>query len=395
MNSTQQSGRRRFLSAAVCATVAPWMSSAVAAQRADTSLDAFIRTWMRTARIPGLAVGVARDGRVTLARGYGFADLAARRPVTRDSMFHIASVTKPVTATVVMQLVEQGHMQLDDPVDPFLDFALRNPRHADTPITFRHLLMHTSGISDERYVEIEFRTRGRDSDMDIGTQVKDCLAPGGKSYVPDKCFGPDAPGERWDYSNLGYALLGYLATRISGTDMREQANARIFTRLGMKNISWTIAGTPKALRVTPYDLVDDRFVAEEPVGFPDWSAGMLRASVADFALFLAASADGGATTTARIATADSQRQMFDMRQPAGLAPWLTGQGLGWGSALLDKRSLIEHWGGDPGVFTAAYVDPSTRTGVCVFTNSTATKPGREAVKAISARLLSMHDGLGG
>lgn len=384
------SSRRRFLGATAAAAGAAVMPEAFAAPSQANELDVFIRAQMKAASIPGLAIGVARAGRVTLARGYGFADLAARRPVTPDSMFHIASVTKPVTATTVMQLVEQGRMRLDDPIATFLDFPVRHPRHPDVPVTFRHLLMHTSGISDERYVEIDFRTRGRDTELDIATLLKDCLVAGGKSYDADKSFGPEAPGRRWDYSNLGFALLGHLATRIGGSDMREQSVARIFVPLGMRHVSWTIAGTPRALRVTPYDQVDDRLVAVDPVGFPDWSAGMLRASVADFARFLAASANGGA----RIATPDTMRQMFDLHQPEGLPAWLSGQGLGWEGGLLGDKTFVEHWGGDPGVFTAAYVDPGSRTGVAIFTNSSATKAGRDAVKAIASRLLAQAEGPG-
>jgi len=386
--------RRRFLAAAAAAAAAGALPDTFAAPRADLELDAFIRARMKSARIPGLAVGLARAGRVTLARGYGLADLAARRPVTPDSMFHIASVTKPVTATTVMQLVERGRLKLDDPVAPLVDFPLAHPRFPDVPITLRHLLTHTSGISDERYMEIDFRTRGRDTDMDIATLVKDCLAPGGKSFVAQKSFGSAAPGRRWDYSNLGFALLGYAASRAGGADLREQATARVFAPLGMRKVSWTIAGTPEPLRVTPYELVDDRLVAVEPVGFPDWSAGMLRASVADFARFLAAAANSGEAAQGRIASAATLREMFSLDRPADLAPWLTGQGLGWEGSVLAGRPLIEHWGGDPGVFTAAYVDPAARSGVAVFTNSSATTAGRDAVKAIAARLLAHGEGQG-
>lgn len=392
MNAMRNPGRRRLLLATLAGVAGrAWPGSEVPAASAPAAaapLDAFILAQMKSARIPGLAIGIAHAGRVTLARGYGFADLASRRRVTPDSMFHIASVTKPVTATAVMQLVEQGRMRLDDPVEPFLDFPVRHPRHADVPITFRHLLTHTAGISDERYVEIDFRIRGRDSEMPIGELLRDCLVPGGKSYDADKSFGKAAPGQEWDYSNLGFALLGYLATRIAGADMRTQATKRIFEPLGMRRVSWTIAGTPASLRVTPYDIVDDRPVAVGPVGFPDWSAGMLRASAADFALFLAASADGGASARARILAPDTLAAMLAMQQPAGLPTWLTGQGLGWEGALLDKRSVIEHWGGDPGVFTAAYLDPASRTGVAVFTNTTVSAGARSAVKAIAARLLA-------
>lgn len=351
------------------------------------SLDAFVAAEMRRAKIPGLALGVARDGVVELVRGYGFADIARRRVVTPDTMFHIASITKTVTATAIMQLAEVGKLRLDEPVGPHLDFPLVNPHHPQTPITFRHLLLHVSSISDARYYEVDFRVRGHDAEMPLEEFLRDYLVPGGRTYSTEKCFAPTAPGTTWDYSNVGYGLLGHLASRIGGKDLREQSLRQIFAPLGMHHTSWTIKGTPERLRATPYDVVDDALIPVEPVGFPDWPTGMLRSSVSDFMRFVAASANGGAAGVSRMIGEKALAQMLHMETPAGLPSWLTGQGLGWASAKLDGRECPNHWGGDPGVFTAVYLDPERRGGVAVFTNVTATARSKTAVKGIASRLL--------
>ena len=103
--------------------------------------------------------------------------------------------------------------------------------------------------------------------------------------------------------------------------------------------------------------------------------------------FVAASANGGATTKKRMLGGESMAQMLDMRRPAGLPTWLTGQGLGWMESADGGTPHINHWGGDPGVFTAAYIDPATTTGVAIFTNGSATAASKAAIKAIAARLL--------
>ena len=100
-------------------------------------LDSFLIAQMRAGALPGLAVGVARHGQVLFTKGYGFADIAGRRPVTTDSMFHIASVTKTVTATGIMLLVEDGLVALDDPVERYLDFRVTNPAAPQDAITVR------------------------------------------------------------------------------------------------------------------------------------------------------------------------------------------------------------------------------------------------------------------
>ncbi|MEO8673335.1 MAG: serine hydrolase domain-containing protein [Tahibacter sp.] len=200
------------------------------------------------------------------------------------------------------------------------------------------------------------------------------------------CFSEAVPGAAWHYSNVGYALLGYLGTRIGKLDFREQTRDRIFTPLGMHHTSWTIRDTPAALRATPYDTVNGVLTPVAPVGFPDWPAGMLRSSVADFTRFVAASANGGVAQGVQIIDAHALAQMLAMETPPGLPDWLAGQGLGWGASKLDGVVTPNHWGGDPGVFTAVYIDPASRSGVAIFTNATASTESKAAVKSIASHL---------
>ncbi len=384
--------RRRFLALGLATIALPALAKVSDPKASTRQLDAFIRSEMRRAQIPGMAVGFAQGGVVRFTKGYGFADLARRRVVTTDTLFHIASVTKTVTATAVMRLVEAGKIHLDDSVAEHLDFALVNPHHAAAAITFRQLLMHTSSISDAKYYEVDFRQRGRDSTIALGDFLKDYLAVGGRHYSAEGCFSKALPGGAWEYSNVGYGLLGYLASRIGGVDMREQTRQQIFLPLDMPHTSWTIAGTPAARRATPYELVEGKLKPVEIVGFPDWSTGMLRSSVAEFTRFVAAAANGGSTSQVQILSKAAQAEMLDMRTPPELPTWMTGQGLGWMASNLDGKSRPNHWGGDPGVFTAVYLDPANTSGVVIFTNMSVTEESKTAVKNIASRLLASQAG---
>lgn len=379
--------RRRFLGAGLMALAAPAIGKMGVQRRTTEELDAYIASEMRRANIPGLALGLAREGTVRFVQAYGYADIQRQRPASTDTMFHIASITKTVTATAVMQLVDDGRLKLDEPVSGYLDFPLENPHHPAVPITFRQLLMHTSSLSDANYYAIDFRQQGRDATLPLASFLKDYLVPGGRTYSAETCFSKAAPGSAWDYSNVGYALLGYLASRIGNQDMREQTRERIFAPLRMRHTSWTISGTPEPLRAIPYDDVDGALAPVEPVGFPDWSAGMLRSSIADFTRFVAASANGGIAERNRIVSARSMAQMLEIKTPPELPDWLTGQGLGWMASQLDAAAMPNHWGGDPGVFTAAYIDSASRAGVAIFTNATASAERRTAVKNIASRML--------
>ena len=346
-------------------------------------LDQLIAAQMKLGGIRGLSAAAARHGHTVYARGHGFADLARSRRVTDQTMFHIASITKTVTATAVMQLAGQGKLALDAPVSSHLDFPLVHPRFPDRPITFRQLLTHTSGISDARYYEVDFRSLGKDAVQPLGDFLRQYLAPGGRHYGADQCFAA-APGAAWDYSNVGYALLGYVAGRIGGRDMRTLTQERIFAPLGMRRTSWTLGGTPVALRTTPYEMEDGRLKAVQPVGFPDWPAGMIRASAGDMVRFAGAAANAGGS----ILPAPLQAEMLAMTRPTGLPDWLTGQGLGWQESRLGGAPLPNHWGGDPGVFTVAYLDPARHTAAVVLTNTSATAASKAAVQAIVAGLLA-------
>jgi CubicO group peptidase (beta-lactamase class C family) len=385
--------RRRLLAAGLAAFVLPSFGRQLDRLiESSPTFDAFVAKQMRLAKIPGLAVGLARAGVVRLARGYGYADIDRRRPVTAETLFHLASVTKTVTATAIMQLAEAGRLSMDEPVARHLDFPLANPRHPDVPITFRHLLMHTSSISDAKYYEVDFREQGRDATLPLADFLKEYLVPGGRAYSSEKCFANVMPGSTWDYSNVGYGLLGYLAGRIGNEDMREQTRKRMYAPLAMHHTHWTLSDTPAAQVATPYDMVDGVLTAVKPVGFPDWPAGMLRSSIADFIRFVAASANGGSALGARILKTQTMAQMLDMQKPARLPDWLTGQGLGWMASRLNGTVTPNHWGGDPGVFTAVYIAPQTRTGVALFANATATTESKTAMKNIASRLLGMGEG---
>lgn len=349
----------------------------------SNDFDAFVREQIRAANIPGAAIGYARDGVVRMTRGYGLADIERNVPVGPETVFHIASVTKTITAAAVMQLVGDGKIALDDPVAERLDFPLSHPRHPGAPISFRHLLTHVSGISDAHYYEVDFREPGRDARLPLGDLLRTYLVPGGAHYSAEACFSPEAPGAAWDYSNVGYGLLGYAAGRVAGMDLREYVGRRIFAPLGMSGARWTMAPPPGSVTATPYDLVDGRLQAVAPVGMPDWPAGAVRSSVSDMTRYVAACANGGGRMLPRPAMA----QMLEMQAPAKLPEWLTGQGLGWQASRLDGDIRPNHWGGDPGVFTAAYLDPAKRAGAVVLTNGSATAESRNAVKAIAARLL--------
>ena len=370
-------------------------SLAMASGRNDAFLQAverlstYIDAKMAEAHIPGLAIGLAHKGAVRLTRSFGFADLEAGRGVSTSSMFHIASITKPMIATAYLQMAEKGLLKLDDPVGKYCDFPVVNPHHPDVPITIRQLLNHSSSISDAATSFEDSTSFNADSKRSLRQSLADYLVPGGVRYSAQKCFSKDRPGQTWSYSNIGYGLLGYLGGLIAGEDMRTVIDRDMFKPLGMKNTSWTIANTPCAQRVQPYAYKEGGYVKEPAVGFAEWAAGMLRCSVDDYTRFLAASSNRGRAGGFRLIGPESVQQMLTRPELDGFPEWMSGQGLGWSFAPLDGKAHPSHYGGDPGVFTATYLDPANRSGVVVMMNVYADAPRRDLVKVIARRLFAL------
>src|SRR5665213_2643207 len=221
--------RRHFLSLTASSLIA---SQARAKPNANwqRDFDAFVVDGLATTQTPGMSVAIVRGGRTVFAQGYGYADIATARHVTADTVFQIASVSKTVTATAMMMLWQDQHFKLDDPVAPLLDFPVVHPKFPDTPITFRHLFTHTSGISDEVYGDLDFTGQTPPS---LRNFLAGYLALGGRCYSTDKCWSGATPGTAWSYSNVAVALLGYLAGRVGPEPLDVLTQKRLFAPLGM------------------------------------------------------------------------------------------------------------------------------------------------------------------
>ena len=174
---------------------------------------------------PGFAVGVIRNGELIFARGYGLADLKAKAPITPQTDFRLASVTKQFTAMAVMLLVHDGKLRYDETLTRiFPEF----PPYGNK-ITVRHLLNHTSGL--KRYEEIyEKETAGTQPDKIPQLHDVDVLR-----ILEQQTSGSFAPGKRWEYSNSGYAVLAMIVERISGKSFEDFLRARVFVPLGMNH----------------------------------------------------------------------------------------------------------------------------------------------------------------
>jgi len=236
--------------------------------------DGLVAGLLEARRIPGAVVLVVAEGRVLFARGYGVADLESRRPVDPETtLFRVASVSKLVTATAAMQLVEQGKLELDADVNRWLaDFQV--PEAYGRPVTLRHLLTHTGGF-DDAFLD-SLRPLGSAPEP-LGT----VLAQG----LPRRIR---PPGEVIDYSNRGIALVGHLVERASGRPFDAYVREHVLAPLGMARSGFHLPSPPPPELATGYDWRDGRF---EPRALDEMRyapAGAFFTTAGEFARFLLA-----------------------------------------------------------------------------------------------------------
>lgn len=327
-------------------------------------LSALMAEDLKQHDIPGAAVAVVKDGQLFLAKGFGYADLARKIPVDAErTIFPTGSVGKLFTWTAVMQLAEQGKLDLDADVNTYLDFRI--PDTFPQPITLKHLMTHTPGF-EERWFEA-FARRSTD------------VLPAGRwlsTHVPARVL---PPGTVAAYSNYGAMLAGYIVARVSGEPYERYIAEHIFRPLGMARSSaqqpvppdlrahtalgyWTVDGAPQAAPRIPEDYLGQ--LAMVP-------AGGHVSSVTDMARFMITHLQDGfygdASTEIRILEAATARRMHGTLFTPD--PHILGSAYGFFDFSDNGRHAIGHTGGTLGFTTLLLLVPDRNLGVYVVYNA--------------------------
>ena len=223
------------LAAGAFAQSAPGSSPALTREDLEAWLDAFVPSALQQGDIAGLAVAVVKDGQVLLEKGYGLADVRSKVPANAGTVMRVASLSKAFTATAVMQLVEQGKIDLDKDINEYLDFRI--PPAFDKPVTMRNLLTHTSGFEETSYKHYR-------PPLSLHDHV---------AMVPDRIF---PPGRFPAYSNYGLNLAGYIVQRVSGESIDDYIERHLLQPLGMEHSAFrlTLPDSLRALEAKSYAL---------------------------------------------------------------------------------------------------------------------------------------------
>jgi CubicO group peptidase (beta-lactamase class C family) len=352
-------------------------------------IDAFIQDQMGPAKFPSLAACIVKDGEVAWAKAYGTANFETTAAATPFTFYLTSSLSKPVTAAVVLKAQEQGLIDLDADVSNYFPYPLRNPHHPQMPITARMLLTHTSSIRDEEVIYhylYTVETTGGDSDIGLDVFLENYLRPEGEWFAKDQSFYPFAPGAESRFSNIGYALAGLLVEQVSGMPFHAYARQHLLEPLGMGESAWFLRDLQPEIIAMPYQFRAN--LGQLPYGhygFPTYPDGQLRTSVMQYGNFLAMILSDGVFRGKQVLSPESVAQMKRVQLP-GIADDVA---LGWWFGTVGGLPALGVDGSDKGVYNTAFIMVDGSTAIAVFTNGERTAIGEKAMFAIQERLLMM------
>lgn len=318
-------------------------------------LREFIYKQMMEHQVPSIAVAVARDGRIIWEEGFGWADREKQIAATPNTTYSLASISKPITTTGLMILKERGLIDLDRPINEYLGDAKIKVRVGNpADLTVRRVANHSSGLplhyqffyADEPY-----------------------LAPSRDETIMRYANTVTAPGEKYQYSNLGFGILDYLVTRLSGKPYKEFMRTEVFLPLGLTHTSIDL--TPE---LAPYQAV--RYGTDGlPIPFYDFDhpgGSAVYSSAHDLVRFGLFHLKAHLTDQKSIIT---DQTIDDMHKSTMTTGKDSGYGVGWASTLYPGNTLcISHTGGMGGVATLLRIFPAQKLAIVVLSNSSSRAP---------------------
>jgi len=329
----------------------------------DVWLDGYLPYAIKQADIAGAVVVVVKDGQVLSMRGYGYADVAAGTRVdAANTLFRPGSISKLFTWTAVMQLVEQGKLDLDADINRYLDFKI--PPRDGKPVTLRQVMQHVAGFEETLKYIMSYSADA--------PGYADAL----KRWVPERVF---AAGDTPAYSNYGAALAGYVVESVSGQPFDDYIEQHLFAPLGMRHSTFR-QPVPAALAGAlskGYNLASDQAQKFEIVG--PAPAGSLSASGQDMANFMIAHLQQGEFQGARILRAATAQQMHD--SPLTVIPPLNRMQLGFFESNLNGRQVIGHLGDTNYFHSALHLFLHEGVGLYISFNSTGKDRAAGALRA--------------
>jgi len=363
----------RLCLVAIVAAIILLISQLAAAQtvnvdRVVAELEPEIQRTLLAGKIPSASIALISGDRVIWTNAYGYSNLWARTPATPDTVYLIGSTFKAMSTIALLQQMEQGKFKLDDPVNNYLtDFKIQgeDPQH---PITFRHLLTHTSGLP---------------GDFGGFPVWGDTVPPPLEDYLRKSLKVDRPPLAKVEYSNLAYTLVGYLVQKFSGVPYKQYIQEHIFTPLEMNSTAFEPRPDMEERLAIPY-VVDEKTGSQlgtVRLKASVWPAGIVYGTVLNQANWLITNLNGGVFKDKRLINQQTMDQMFtrqyDQFKGGIEGIWgneTAGFGLTWWTEVRDGDRYIAHSGSVPGYTAFLLGNRDRKLGFAILTNGNRAHP---------------------
>ena len=318
----------------------------------DAHLSPFIQNVMRSHELPGLASGVVADNEIMYARGFGVKSIETQSPVSMTTVFHMASISKPFVATALMQLIEQGRVQLDAPVVAYLPyFKLDDDRYRD--ITIQQMLSHVSGMPDE--TDYEWET----PQYDAGALERYVRSVSSMKLIAE-------PGEKFAYSNMAFECLGDVIAKVSGLSFDDYVKENILDPAGMTESSFLKPEhLPENWAAPHVRVLTSLAWAGYPYNRMHGPSSTLHSSALEMCRWAMINLNRGSLKGKSILNAASYDVLWRAWAETGDGRQV---GLSWFLEEYRGAQVVAHGGGDVGFNTYFIMLPEKRAAVAVLCN---------------------------
>lgn len=331
------------------------------------AVDRFVAEQMELGRTPGLGLSVVHDGAVVLQRGYGYADVSTRAPMTERSAVIIGSTTKALTCLALMQLVDRGAVELDAPIRRYLPAFRVADEHASAQMTLRQAITHTAGLPPSAADNPFFLFSDDDADDALERYVA--------SLATTRLLQP--PGGRWVYANDGFVIAGRIIEVVSGMAYEDYMRRYVFAPLGLVDSTFEPTEKTGLELAAPHDYDRDGqpYVSFRARNRASAAAGsQLAMSARDAARWLSAMLDGGRAGETRLVSEAGFAELVRPQAPIvdagrGLNGADLSYALGWMVSRPDGVLTISHGGATITMGSQFMFAPEQRLAVAVVANS--------------------------
>ncbi len=353
------------------------------------NLDALFSDLVKTDLV-GLAACKIQDGVMIWQGSYGWANLEDKIPVSANTLFEMCSVSKTITGAALLHLFDKGLFKLDDEINHYIPFAIKNPNHPTVPITFRMLLTHSSSLADDLQSISSLYADGEKSDPSLEELVKEYPSleefvkgffdVNGKYYKKEN-FSGNKPGEKYLYCNLNYVIIAYLVEKLSGRSFVDYCKENLFTSLEMVETGWLLWGID--ISHVAYNYISDDSAPSKRKrlfhkGWPGYPDGGLRSSVVEFSNFVSMMLNEGMFKGKQILTQSIVEEIFTAQNvdvssvPREPVP-VDGIGLTWHILKAGSVSYFYHAGGGTGISSIVLMDLENKAASIVICTGSMTQ----------------------